>query len=77
MTQRIVNLEVNDAGAWRRITSFDLDTFEDGDLEHCAASLLDLSSNEKIKGRLIIPGHTAPLTTWTKQEGWREFGEVA
>lgn len=76
MSQRIVNLEVNDAGAWRRVSTFDLDTFEDGDLEHCAASLLDLSSNEKIKARLIIPGDFAPLTTWTKLEGWQEQGEA-
>jgi hypothetical protein len=76
MSQRIVNLEVNDAGAWRRFTTFDLDTFEDGDLEHCAASLLELSSNEKIKARLIIPGDFVPLTVWTKQDGWREQGEA-
>lgn len=77
MAQRIIHLEVNDAGSWRRVTSFDLDTFEDGDLEHCAASLLELSSNDKIKARLIIPGDTAPLTTWTKQDGWRELGQAA
>lgn len=30
MSQRINNLEINDAGAWKRVTSFDLATFEDG-----------------------------------------------
>lgn len=73
MTERIVNLDVNDNGSWRRVASFDLDTFEDGDLEHCAHGLFELSSNKKIKARLITPGDTAPLLTWTHAHGWREW----
>jgi hypothetical protein len=76
MSQRIVNLEVNDAGSWRRVTSFDLDAFDEGDLEHCAHSLLELSSNNKLKARIIIPGDAAPLVTWNKQDSWRELGET-
>ena len=77
MAQRIINLEVNDAGAWKRVTSFDLDTFEDGDLEHCAHSLLELSSNKKLKARLIAPGDTAPLMIWDHEHGWEEWRVAA
>lgn len=72
--QRIVNLDVNDTGAWRRITSFNLDWFEDGDLELCVQQLLELSDSPKIKARIIMPGETAPLVTWSRAEGWREWG---
>jgi hypothetical protein len=71
--KRIVHLEVNDSGGWRRITSFDLDTFEDGDLEVCAEHLLELSCNPRLKARVIVPGDTAPLVTWTKADSWREW----
>jgi hypothetical protein len=77
MNPRIVYLEVNDSGAWRRVTSFDLDWLEDGDLEHCTDALLSLSANPKIKARIIVPGDTAPLLTWKKGDCWREWGEVA
>ena len=77
MSQRIINLEVNDAGAWKRVTSFDLDTFEDGDLEHCAHGLLELSANKKLKARLIAPGDTAPMMTWTHAHGWEEWRAAA
>lgn len=70
---RIVHLEVNDNGCWRRVTSFDLDAFEEGDLEVCAEHLLQLSTNARLKARIIIPGDTAPLVTWTREHGWREW----
>lgn len=47
MNGRIVNLEVNDSGAWRRVSSFDLDTFEEGQLEYAAQQLLELSNHKK------------------------------
>lgn len=77
MRQRMINLEVNDAGAWKRVTSFDIDMFEDGDLEHCAHSLLELSANKKLKARLIAPSDTAPLMTWTHAYGWEEWRVAA
>lgn len=70
---RIVHLEVNDSGAWRRVSSFDLDDFNDGDLEVCAEHLLELSTNPKLRARIIMPGDTAPLVTWERQAGWREW----
>lgn len=70
---RIVHLEVNDSGGWRRVSTFNLDDFEDGDLELCAEHLLQMSTNERIKARVIMPGDTAPLVTWTRQDGWREW----
>ena len=77
MSQLIINLEVNYAGAWKHVTSFDLDTFEYGDLEHCAHGLLELSANEKLKARLIAPGETAPLMTWSHAHGWEEWRVAA
>lgn len=70
---RIVYLEVNDSGGWRRVTSFDLGWFKDGDLEHHAQALLELTSNPRLKARIIMPGDGAPLLNWTHAEGWREW----
>ena len=74
MAERIVNLEVNEKGAWRRVTSFDLDTFEDGDLEHAAHALLSLSDNPKLTARVTLPATNAPLMIWSRTDGWREWG---
>ena len=71
--KRLVNLDVNDSGSWRRVTQFDLDTFEDGDLEVCAEHLLQLSSNPKLRARIVIPGDDMPLVTWNREDGWREW----
>jgi hypothetical protein len=71
--QKRVHLEVNDSGGWRRVTSFDLADFEDGDIEQCAEHLLEMSCTPRLKARIIIPGDTAPLVTWTKKDGWREW----
>jgi hypothetical protein len=73
MSERIVHLEVNDSGAWRRVTSFNLDDFEDGDIELSAGQLLEMSSNPRLRARIIMPNDTAPLVTWSKAEGWREW----
>lgn len=73
MAERIVNLEVNEKGAWRRVCSFDLDDFEDGHLEHCAEQLLELSSNKRLTARIISPADTAPLLNWKHGDGWREW----
>lgn len=74
---RVINLDVNDSGAWRRVASFDLDEFEGGQLEHVVDVLLGMATNEKLKARLIIPGDTAPLMTWTRQGGWEEWRAAA
>ena len=71
--RRIVHLEVNDSGGWRRITSFDVKDWEAGDLEMHAEHLLEMSSNPRLKARVIIPGDTAPLVTWCQADGWREL----
>lgn len=73
MSERIINLEVNESGAWKRVTSFPMTWFEDGDLESCADSLLELSANTKLKARLIVPGNTAPIMCWKHGDGWREW----
>lgn len=72
--KRLVNLEVNDSGGWRRVSSFDLDTFEDGELEWCAEALLRMSANRKLKARIIPAGALeVPLVHWTAADGWREW----
>ena len=75
--QKPVHLEVNDSGGWRRVTSFDLADFDEGDLEQCAEQLLRLSSNARLKARIIMPGDTAPLVSWTRENGWREWRHPA
>ncbi len=67
---KTVALEVSHAGTWRLMASFDLDSFEDGDLEHAADQLLRLSSKAP-KARIVMPGGI-PLVVWTKSEGWRD-----
>ena len=71
--QRLVHLEVNDSGGWRRVTGFNIDDFEEGDLELHAQQLLEMSAHPRLKARFIIPGDTAPLVTWTREDGWREW----
>jgi hypothetical protein len=73
---RIVNLEVNEKGAWRRVTSFDLDKLMDGDLEYLTDALFSMSNNDKLAARIIAPGEVAPLMTWKHGDTWREW-EVA
>lgn len=71
---RLVNLDVNDSGSWRRVSQFDLDDFEDGALEHAAEKLLELSTNTRLRARIIMPGlDTTPLVTWSREDGWREW----
>lgn len=77
MTERVINLEVNEKGSWRRVCSFDMAWFDDGDVEHCADSLLELSANKNLTARLIVPGDTAPLMLWKHGDGWREWGDRA
>lgn len=71
--KRIVNVDVKDSGSWRRVSSFNLDDFEDGALEHWLEKLFELSTYERIGVRIIIPGDTAPLMTWNKANGWKEW----
>jgi hypothetical protein len=74
---RLVYLDVNDSGGWRRVTSFNLNDFEDGDLELHAQQLLEMSSNPRLKARIIIQGGLAmPLVTWDREDGWREWADV-
>lgn len=71
---RPINLDVNTSGAWKRVAGFDLDELE-GDLQEAVESLLKMAKGEKIGARLIVPGDTAPLVTWTKAEGWVNWGK--
>jgi hypothetical protein len=74
---RTVNLEVNEKGAWRRVTSFDLDKIQDGDLEYLTDALFSLSNNDKLAARIIAPGDVAPLMIWKHGDTWREWRVAA
>lgn len=71
-----VHLEVNDSGAWRRVCSFDARWFKAGDLETCAQHLLEMGTNQRLRARVIAPGCTAPISVWTREQGWRDWGEA-
>lgn len=71
---RPINLDINNSGAWKRVASFDLDELGH-DLQEAIDRLLSMAKGEKIGARLIIPGDTAPLMTWTKAEGWVNWGK--
>lgn len=73
---RPINLDINNSGSWKRVASFDLDELGilgDLDLQTAVDRLFSMSKNEKIGARLIMPGDTAPLVTWTKSEGWVQW----
>lgn len=71
-TVKTVHIEVNDAGGWRRVMSFD--TADEAEVLHQAGELLQWATNrDRIKARVIIPGDTAPLMNWSYAEGWREW----
>jgi len=40
---------------------------------HAADYLLRLSDSPRIRARIIAPGDTAPLMTWTASDGWKEW----
>ncbi len=69
----ILHLEVNDAGGWRRVMSFALDRTTPRHVQLRAAYLLMESYSPRIRARIIAPGDTAPLMTWTAADGWKEW----
>ena len=74
--ERPINLDVKDAGSWRRVASFDLDALT-GDLQTAVDQLLSMSTQKKLAARLITPGDSAPLATWNKADGWNAWGHAA
>lgn len=70
------HLEVNDSGGWRRVMTFDATEDDDADsVMHLADQLLRWGTNQRLKARIIMAGgvDTAPLMTWTVDDGWREW----
>ncbi len=68
-----LKLQVNTTGAWRAVLDFDCADWDH--VLHAAAELFGWSDAAQTSLRVIIPGDTAPLMTWTKEHGWREWGE--
>jgi len=70
--ERPVKLQINTAGAWRDVITFDV---QDGDdVMHQAEQLAKWSAHaDQVKMRVIMPGDTAPLQLWTPQRGWHEW----
>lgn len=69
----ILHLEVNDAGGWRRVMSFANDATTLDNVQLRAAYLLMESDSPRIRARIIAPGSTAPLMTWSAADGWKEW----
>jgi hypothetical protein len=72
---RPINLDINNSGAWKRVASYDLDHIKDLDLMTAIDGLLGAAEEKKLSARLIAPGDTAPLVTWTMGKGWEEWGQ--
>jgi hypothetical protein len=69
----ILHIEVNDSGGWRRVMSFEHTAATLDNVQLRAAYLLMESDSHRIRARIIAPGDTAPLMTWTAADGWREW----
>lgn len=69
-----VHLEINNSGAWKRVLTFDV--IDEEDVLYDAHRLLRWGG-ERLKARVIMPGDTAPLLTWTAELGWQEWAERA
>lgn len=68
-----LHLEVNDAGGWRRVMSFASVSGTLREVMSNAGYLLSLSDSTRIRARIIAPGDTAPMVTWTVADGWKEW----
>ena len=68
-----LHLEVNDAGGWRRVMSFEQLDIVVENVMLDAGQLLSAADNRRIRARIIAPGTTAPLMTWTMADGWKEW----
>ena len=69
----ILCLEVNDSGGWRRVMAFD--GSDRVNVQGISGMLLQLAYSPRVRARIIVPGVTAPLMTWTSKDGWREWGD--
>ena len=71
---KLVKLQVNAAGGWRDIMTFDV--AQDAEVMDLAPRLFSLAQyGDKFKLRVIIPGDTAPLVDWNLTQGWLAWGE--
>ena len=68
-----LHLEVNDAGGWRRVMSFERLDIVVENVMLDAGQLLSAADNERIRARIIAPGTMAPLMTWTRDRGWNDW----
>ena len=66
-----LHLEVNDAGGWRRVMSFDARAA--AEVRSHSTWLLGCADNRKLRARIIAPGTTAPTMVWTWADGWKEW----
>ena len=71
---RIVRLQVNTTGAWRNVMDFSLDWEED--VLTTAPHLFGLATHPGSL-RIVVPGETGWLASWTPAEGWRDHNGAA
>jgi hypothetical protein len=73
-TARPGKLQVNTTGAWRNVLDFDA---SNGDQVMEYAAQLFAWAGPKASLRLIAPGDTAPLMTWSPDKGWQKFWKAS
>lgn len=76
--RKLCQLQVNvGSGAWRTVMDFEV---EDADeVMNQAADLFIWAFTPSTKGirlRIMKPGDTAPLMTWSENEGWEDWAKV-
>lgn len=69
----LLHLEANDSGGWRRVMSFEQLDIVVENVMLDAGQLLSAADNRRIRARIIAPGATAPLMTWTAADGWKDW----
>jgi hypothetical protein len=70
----VFQLEVNDAGGWRRVMAFDADADALDEITCLTHTLLMKADNHRLRARIMeAGGGTAPKLTWTRETWWRHW----
>lgn len=76
---KLYSLQVNvGTGAWRSVMDFEVEDADD--VMDLAEKLFEWGFTKNLKGirlRVMKPGDTAPLMTWSENDGWKEWRVAA
>lgn len=72
---KLCQLQVNvGSGAWRTVMDFEVEDSDDVmDLAEQLFTQGYTTSTKGIRLRIMKPGDTAPLMTWSENDGWEEW----